>query len=75
MGRRAAVDTVVEVEVASDETNGDASAEPRAPLTSAQRVAAASTPSPSATEVADPFAAEAKYFTEIRALNRDVNNI
>lgn len=67
-GRRAAVDAVVDVDNNS-ETNGDASAEPRAPLTSAQRVAASTAAS---NEVGEPFAAEAKYFTEIRTLNRDV---
>ncbi|GMN62202.1 hypothetical protein TIFTF001_031286 [Ficus carica] len=68
MGRRAAADTVVDVDN-NTETNGDASAEPRGPLTSAQRIAASTAAS---IEVADPFAAEAKYFTEIRTLNRDV---
>lgn len=69
MGRRAAPEPVIEADV-SDETNGDVSAEPRAPLTSAQRVAASAA---SSNEAADPFAAEAKYFTEIRTLNREVN--
>ncbi|PON97497.1 Nuclease domain-containing protein [Trema orientale] len=69
MGRRAAPEPVLDAEVISDETNGDVSAEPRAPLTSAQRVAASTA---SSIEAADPFAAEAKYFTEIRALNREV---
>ncbi|KAL3512036.1 hypothetical protein ACH5RR_024753 [Cinchona calisaya] len=68
MGRRATTE-VVETEVASDEQNGDSS-EPRAPLTSAQRLAAFSAP---ITEVApDAFGREAKHFTEIRVLNRDV---
>lgn len=71
MGRRAAADTVVDVDN-NTETNGDASAEPRGPLTSAQRIAASTAAS---NEVADPFAAEAKYFTEIRTLNRDVNSL
>ncbi|XP_048333257.1 ribonuclease TUDOR 1 [Ziziphus jujuba] len=70
MGRRASSETTVEIEIPSDDQNGDVSSEPRAPLTSAQRVAAST---PSSVEVsADPFAAEAKYFTEIRVLNRDV---
>ncbi|EXB79410.1 nuclease domain-containing protein 1 [Morus notabilis] len=68
VGRRATVDAVVEVERNSD-ANGDASAETRAPLTSAQRVAASTAAS---NEVGDPFSAEAKHFTEIRTLNRDV---
>ncbi|CAK7336878.1 unnamed protein product [Dovyalis caffra] len=68
MGRRAAIETVVEPETTSNETNGDAS-ETRAPLTSAQRLAASTAPP----EVApDPFGLEAKYFTELRTLNRDV---
>ncbi|KAF5186290.1 Ribonuclease [Thalictrum thalictroides] len=70
MGRRGAVETVVEPEVTSDELNGEASAEPRASLTSAQRLAASTA---SSTEVSpDPFGREAKHFTEIRVLNRDV---
>lgn len=71
MGRRATAETVGETEVNSDEPNGDVS-EPRAPLTSAQRLAV----STASTEVApDPFGMEAKYFTELRVLNRDVNKI
>lgn len=73
MGRRAPVEAVVEAEIPSDEQNGDSSGEPRAPLTSAQRLAASSA---TITEVApDPFGREAKHFTEIRVLNRDVSNI
>lgn len=72
MGRRPiTTETVPEPEITSDTTNGDVSAEPRAPLTSAQRFAA-STASTNET-VAVPFALEAKYFTEIRVLNRDVS--
>ncbi|KAJ6882657.1 hypothetical protein NC651_029052 [Populus alba x Populus x berolinensis] len=68
MGRRAAVETVAETETISNETNGDASGA-LAPLTSAQRLVASTTPP----EVApDPFGMEAKYFTELRTLNRDV---
>ncbi|XVF49480.1 hypothetical protein PTKIN_Ptkin04bG0016200 [Pterospermum kingtungense] len=70
MGRRVATETVVEADLTSDEQNGDASSEPRAPLTSAQRLTASSA---AAAEVSpDPFGAEAKYFTEVRCLNRDV---
>ncbi|KAL0721178.1 hypothetical protein Bca4012_035777 [Brassica carinata] len=69
MGRRSTQETVVETDVASA-PNGDASAEPRGPLTSAQRLAASAV---SSVEVSsDPFAMEAKYFTELRVLNRDV---
>ncbi|XP_042498409.1 ribonuclease TUDOR 1 [Macadamia integrifolia] len=70
MGRRAVVETVIDSEVTSDEPNGEASGEPRLPLTSAQRLVASAT---SSTEVSpDPFGREAKHFTEIRVLNRDV---
>ena len=71
MGRRAAPESVVVPEVTVDTTNGDVPAEPRAPLTSAQRLAV----SASAAETsADPFGADAKFFTEMRVLNRDVSN-
>ncbi|XWS51529.1 hypothetical protein CRYUN_Cryun12cG0183800 [Craigia yunnanensis] len=70
MGRRAAAEAVVETDFTSDEQNGEVSAETQAPLTSAQRLTASSAASP---EVApDPFGAEAKYFTEVRCLHRDV---
>ncbi|XAR50415.1 Micrococcal nuclease [Bertholletia excelsa] len=70
MGRRAATENFVGVEITSDEANGEASSEPQAPLTSAQRLAASAA---SSVEVApDPFGREAKHFTEIRVLNRDV---
>ncbi|KAL9329832.1 hypothetical protein ACSQ67_004835 [Phaseolus vulgaris] len=69
MGRRTVSESVVEPEVPADETNGDVSGEPRAPLTSAQRLAASAA---TAETSADPFAPEAKFFTETRVLNRDV---
>lgn len=73
MGRRAPVEPVAESEIPSDEANGESSGETRAPLTSAQRLAASSG---TITEVApDPFGREAKHFTEIRVLNRDVSCI
>ncbi|XP_028770468.1 ribonuclease TUDOR 1 [Neltuma alba] len=68
MGRRAATETVVETELVADETNGDVPGESQAPLTSAQRLAV----SASAETSADPFAPDAKFFTEMRVLNRDV---
>ncbi|CAH2073709.1 unnamed protein product, partial [Thlaspi arvense] len=69
MGRRPTNGSVIET--VPDETNGDASADSRGPLTSAQRLAASA--ASSVVEVsADPFAAEAKYFTEHRVLSRDV---
>lgn len=71
MGRRPiASEVVAEPETTSDKTNGDVSTEPRAPLTSAQRIVASTT---SSVEIAaDPFALEAKHFTETRVLHRDV---
>ncbi|GFZ07903.1 TUDOR-SN protein 1 [Actinidia rufa] len=70
MGRRVALETVVVAERTSDVPNDEASASPRATLTSAQRVAASSA---SSIEVSpEPFGREAKHFTEIRALNREV---
>ena len=71
MGRRATAETVVETNFTSDEQNGDASTEPQAPLTSAQKLTASS--AASAEVSPDPFGAEAKYFTELRCLNRDVS--
>ncbi|KAG5537335.1 hypothetical protein RHGRI_024699 [Rhododendron griersonianum] len=68
MGRRAAPETFVRTEMSSDDLNGESSAESHAPLTSAQRLAAGSS-----TEVSpDSFGREAKHFTEIRVLNREV---
>ncbi|KAL6972941.1 Translin-1 [Sarracenia purpurea var. burkii] len=70
MGRRAASETVIRNDITSEESNGEASAESNVPLTSAQRLAASSA---SSIEVSpDPFGREAKHFTEIRVLNRDV---
>lgn len=70
MGRRTATESTVETEGTTEERNGDAAVESRAPLTSAQRLAVSAT---SSIEVApDPFGLEAKYFTELRVLSRDV---
>nr|CAN83456.1 hypothetical protein VITISV_034601 [Vitis vinifera] len=70
MGRRAAAEAIVETELASDEPNGEGSAETRPALTSAQRLAASTA---SSNEVApEPFGKEAKHFTEIRVLHREV---
>lgn len=69
MGRRSAPETV-RPEIISDDLNGESSAEPHAPLTSAQRLSASAG---SSTEVSpDPFGREAKHFTEFRVLNREV---
>ncbi|XP_008812131.1 ribonuclease TUDOR 1-like [Phoenix dactylifera] len=66
MGRRA----VAELEITTNDANEEVPTESRTTLTSAQRLAASTA---SSTEVApDPFGREAKHFTEIRALNRDV---
>ncbi|KAG8388177.1 hypothetical protein BUALT_Bualt02G0098700 [Buddleja alternifolia] len=71
-GRRAAPEAAASTDFASTEQNGDSPDEARAPLTSAQRVAA-SAASASMVEVpADPFGKEAKQFTETRVLHRDV---
>ncbi|XP_024969430.1 ribonuclease TUDOR 1-like [Cynara cardunculus var. scolymus] len=69
MGRRTTQESTIVTEVPSDEPNGEANAESRGPLTSAQRVTASSTYNEVA---ADPYGREAKHFTEIRVLNRDV---
>ncbi|KAL0425189.1 UNVERIFIED_CONTAM: Ribonuclease TUDOR 1 [Sesamum radiatum] len=71
-GRRAAPEPVVGSEVSSNEQNGDSAAEARAPLTSAQRIAAANASASMVEVPADPFGKEAKHFTEIRVLHRDV---
>ncbi|CAN8264740.1 unnamed protein product [Cochlearia groenlandica] len=70
MGRRSTQETVFEPDVTSA-SNGDASAEPSGPLTTAQRLAA-SAAAASVQVSSDPFAMEAKYFTELRVLNRNV---
>ncbi|XP_068645597.1 ribonuclease TUDOR 1-like [Aristolochia californica] len=69
MGRRAVAESVPEPESPLEDTNEEVPSESR-PLTSAQRLAASTT---SSTEVSpDSFGREAKHFTEIRVLNRDV---
>lgn len=69
MGRRTTQEPTIATEVPSDEPNGETNAESRGPLTSAQRVTASSAYNEVA---ADPYGREAKHFTEIRVLNRDV---
>nr|CAD1836694.1 unnamed protein product [Ananas comosus var. bracteatus] len=70
MGRRAISDVIPEPEVTVDDANAETSSETQPSLTTAQRLAASTV---STTEVApDPFGREAKHFTEIRVLNRDV---
>ncbi|XP_076893622.1 ribonuclease TUDOR 2-like [Bidens hawaiensis] len=69
MGRKQTQDSIIASEVPSDEPNGDTNGDSRGPLTSAQRIAASS----AFNEVSpDAFGREAKHFTEIRVLNRDV---
>ncbi|KAL0905168.1 hypothetical protein M5K25_027353 [Dendrobium thyrsiflorum] len=69
MGRRAVVEATPGPEVIADDADGEVSAEIRTQPTSAQRLISQA----SATEVLpDPFGREAKHFTEIRTLNRDV---
>ncbi|GLT83908.1 hypothetical protein SLE2022_021720 [Rubroshorea leprosula] len=69
MGRRPTLEAAAEKEITADEDNV-VSAEPRAPLTSAQRLAGSTG---AGAEVApEPYALEAKHFTEFRVLNRDV---
>lgn len=73
MGRRAISDVIPEPEVIVDDANAETSSETQPSLTTAQRLAASTV---STTEVApDPFGREAKHFTEIRVLNRDVRDI
>ncbi|KAG9152435.1 hypothetical protein Leryth_015833 [Lithospermum erythrorhizon] len=68
MGRRGARETVIEPEIVSDEQNGDT--QPRSAPTSAQRLSASSAVG---NEISpDPFGREAKHYTEVRVLNRDV---
>ncbi|XP_076911502.1 ribonuclease TUDOR 2-like [Bidens hawaiensis] len=69
MGRKQTQDSIIASDVPSDEPNGDTNGDSRSPLTSAQRIAASS----AFNEVSpDAFGREAKHFTEIRVLNRDV---
>ncbi|KAI3761468.1 hypothetical protein L1987_51885 [Smallanthus sonchifolius] len=69
MGRRTTQEASIATEIPSDEPNGETNGESRGPLTSAQRI----TSSPAFNEVSpDAFGREAKHFTEIRVLNRDV---
>ena len=73
MGRKTTQEPTVPIEVPSDDTNGETNnSESRGPLTSAQRITASS----GFNEVSpDAYGREAKHFTEIRVLNRDVTNL
>ncbi|KAL2939573.1 Ribonuclease TUDOR 1 [Bienertia sinuspersici] len=73
MGRRPTPEKALEAEVSADAPNGEAATESRAPLTSAQKLAASAA---TGVEVApDPFGREAKHFTEAHTLHRDVRII
>eukprot|EP00850_Spirogloea_muscicola_P016978 SM000141S00922 [mRNA] locus=s141:240772:249829:- [translate_table: standard] len=52
--------------------NGTAETTPGGPMTSAQRLAAANTMQEKTEENPEPFAREAKHFTEVRCLHRDI---
>ncbi|PIA40659.1 hypothetical protein AQUCO_02400015v1 [Aquilegia coerulea] len=70
MGRRAPVDAVAELEKTANEPKVVESSESGLPLSSAQKLMSSIALS---TEVEpDPFGREAKHFTEIRILHRDV---
>nr|KAJ0216967.1 hypothetical protein LSAT_V11C300140960 [Lactuca sativa] len=70
MGRSTTQEPTIPIEVPSGKTNGENNnSDSRGPLRSAQRISASS----SFNEVSpDPFGREAKHFTEIHVLNRDV---
>lgn len=71
MGRRVAVAAIPDPELITEDANGETSAKGTQSLTSAQRLSASTATS---TEIApDAFGREAKHFTEIRVLNRDVS--
>ncbi|KAH9309743.1 hypothetical protein KI387_037654, partial [Taxus chinensis] len=70
MGRRAAVpDVTASSDVVSDEANAEV--EVTTSLTTAQRIAASASTAAAAEVPPDPYAREAKHFTELRVLNRD----
>ncbi|XP_044504152.1 ribonuclease TUDOR 1-like [Mangifera indica] len=58
-----------EVDTTTDEINGDISSVSQGPLNSAQRLALAAS---AVTTTDDPYMVDAKHFTELRVLNRDV---
>ncbi|KMT07827.1 hypothetical protein BVRB_6g146390 [Beta vulgaris subsp. vulgaris] len=70
MGRKPAPERVLEAEVSADGSNGETATEPRAQMTSAQKLTASAAVG---VEVdPEPFGREAKHFTEIHTLHRDV---
>ena len=78
MGRRSPIADSSNLEEAKtsngESKNGEAAAagEAAAPLTTAQRLAASNSAAAQAEILPDPYAKEAKHFTEVRVLNRDV---
>lgn len=76
MGRRSHVaDSLPSEEAKSsngESKTGEAAGEPAAPMTTAQRLAASNSAAAHAEILPDPYAKEAKHFTEVRVLNRDV---
>jgi staphylococcal nuclease domain-containing protein 1 len=79
MGRRAPASEAASIPNGEPKaTNGDskvAGEEPSvpAPLTTAQKLAASNTAAASTEIPPDSYAREAKHFTEVRVLNRDVS--
>lgn len=83
MGRRAQPGEAAATTETPKTVNGDSGTEengattdtstPSAPLTTAQRLAASNTAAANAEVPPDPYAREAKHFTEIRVLNKDVS--
>jgi len=76
MGRRSPVaDSLASEEAKAsngEPKTGDSAAEAPVPLTTAQRLAASNSAAAQAEILPDPYAKEAKHFTEVRVLNRDV---
>jgi staphylococcal nuclease domain-containing protein 1 len=83
MGRRAPNESSTPIE-APKAVNGDSktaedgpstseSPAPAGPLTTAQRLAASNSATASAEVAPDAYAREAKHFTEVRVLHRDVS--
>lgn len=75
MGRRPPASETLPVAEEVKAPNGEAKAEGEAPapLTTAQRLAASNNAASAAEILPDPYAKEAKHFTEVRTLHRDVS--
>ena len=83
MGRRAQPGEASVATETPKAVNGDSKPEengattdtpaPSGPLTTAQRLAASNTAAANSEVPPDPYAREAKHFTEIRVLNKDVS--